>query len=192
MSGEDDRWTRYYEAAGEEPRQTLLRALEHAGEPGFAVDLGCGAGRDTIELLRRGWRVLAIDREQEALERLLAVTGDDDRLATEIAAMEDATWPEADLVNASFSLPFCPREAFPGLWARIRGSLRPGGRFAGQLFGDRDDWAADLTVHARAELGELLDGLDVEHLEEYDEDGETATGATKHWHVYHVVARRPA
>ena len=31
-----------------------------------------GTGRDTAELLRRGWRVVAIDREPEAIDRLLA------------------------------------------------------------------------------------------------------------------------
>src|SRR6266540_4136628 len=66
-------WTRYYDAAGEQPRETLLFALERfdaeAGATArglFAVDLGCGTGRDSAELLRRGWRVLAIDAEAEA------------------------------------------------------------------------------------------------------------------------------
>jgi trans-aconitate methyltransferase len=44
---------------------------EGKGRDFFAVDLGCGAGRDTAELLRRGWRVLAIDAEAEAIRRLL-------------------------------------------------------------------------------------------------------------------------
>ena len=65
-------WTRYYAAAGEAPRQTLLQALDSLrgsdGPPATAVDLGCGTGRDTLELLRRGWRVLAIDAEGAAIE----------------------------------------------------------------------------------------------------------------------------
>ncbi|MGQ9869558.1 hypothetical protein [Leptodesmis sp.] len=36
-----------------------------------AVDLGCGDGRDTVELLRRDWQVLAIDGEPQAIARLL-------------------------------------------------------------------------------------------------------------------------
>ena len=32
-------------------------------KPDFAIDLGCGAGRDTIYLLHNGWKVLAIDKE---------------------------------------------------------------------------------------------------------------------------------
>jgi tellurite methyltransferase len=52
----------YYDGVkGRPPRPTLSRAADAFAGPGFAVDLGCGDGRDTIELLRRGWRVLAID-----------------------------------------------------------------------------------------------------------------------------------
>jgi tellurite methyltransferase len=187
-------WTPYYEYAGDDPRETLLDALARFAEPGFAVDLGCGTGRDTFELLRRGWRVLAIDAEREALERLLA-HGELDlsRLETQLARFEDAAWPDADLVNASFALPFCGPEHFRALWRRVVASLRRA-RFCGQLFGDRDEWAsthAEMTFHTRGEVERLLSGLDVERLDEVEEDGPTALEPVKHWHVFHVVARRP-
>jgi tellurite methyltransferase len=146
------RWTSYYDSAGEQPRETLLFALERFDAERstekrvrFAVDLGCGTGRDTFELLRRGWQVLAIDAESEAIQRLLG-RGDlaSDRaglLATQAASFEHAEWPEADLINSSYALPFCPPEQFQVVWQRIVTSLRSGGRFSGQLFGDRDGWA---------------------------------------------------
>ena len=135
-------WGRYFAAAGDEPRPTLLDAVARFSSPGLAVDLGCGTGRDTAELLRRGWRVVAIDREQEALDRLHALAGPDSaQLETRLARFEEASWPVCDLVNASFALPFSPTESFPALWDRIVESLPPGGRFCGQLFGERDDWA---------------------------------------------------
>ena len=81
-------WTRYYDAAGVDPRETLLDALARFDEPGFAVDLGCGTGRDTFELLRRGWRVLAIDAQDEALRRVRAAVGGYERLDEE---EEDST-----------------------------------------------------------------------------------------------------
>ena len=31
--------------------------------PKYAIDLGCGAGRDTIYLIKNGWNVLSIDKE---------------------------------------------------------------------------------------------------------------------------------
>jgi tellurite methyltransferase len=194
-------WTRYYEATGTEPRSTLLEALRRFDEEGprerFAVDLGCGTGRDTVELLRQGWNVLALDGTDEAIERLLArddLSEDDRRrLETRVSRFENAEWPAADLVNSSFALPFCPPGDFPALWEeRIERSLRPGGRFSGHLFGDRDGWSDedDMTFHSRAEVEALLAQFDVELLEEVEEDGETAVGAEKHWHLFHVVARR--
>jgi hypothetical protein len=121
----------------------------------------------------------------------MCALGGPPELETKLARFEDAEWGECDLVNASFALPFSRPEAFPTLWSRIVSSLRPGGRFCGQLFGDHDDWAGSGVVfHTREELGELLAPFEVERLDVEDEDGSTAVGTTKHWHIYHVVARR--
>ncbi len=200
MSGSRD-WSRYYAAARDEPRETLLYALQlfdrEEIRDRFAVDLGCGTGQDTAELLRRGWRVLAIDGQAEAIERLherpdLPATAAQ-QLQTQVSSFEQAQWPDADLVNSSFALPFCPPDVFPGLWLGIEASLQPGGRFSGQLFGDRDGWSGeqDMTFQTRTQVEALLAALDVEQLEEIEEDGTTATGSEKHWHLFHVIARKP-
>jgi SAM-dependent methyltransferase len=185
-------WHRYFEAAGDDARPTLLDAVERFGAPGLAVDLGAGTGRDTAELIRRGWRVIAIDREREAIERLrLLVGADTPRLETRIARFEEAEWPSCDLVNASFSLPLCTPAAFPALWTRIVRSLRRGGRFCGQFYGVRDEWAGGgLVTLTRTEVDRLLASFEVELLEEWEDDGTTALGSPKHWHLFHVVARK--
>jgi len=194
-----DGWGPYYDAAkAGTPRETLLQALDlfdsQPADARLAVDLGCGEGRDTVELLRRGWRVLAIDAEHEAISRLRArpeATGSD-LLETEVASFEEADWPEPALVNASYALPFCPPAAFPAVWAHVVESLPPGGRFCGQLFGDRDEWASDpeLTTHTRDEVERLLEPFEAERFDEVEEDGETALGKPKHWHLFHIVARK--
>ena len=109
-----------------------------------------------------------------------------------MARFEDASWPEVSLVNSSFALPFCAPESFEAVWSRVRASLVPGGRFSGQLFGDRDGWVGsrELTFHSSAEAEALFDGLELERFEELEEDGQTALGDPKHWHVFHVVAHR--
>lgn len=191
-------WTRYYDATRDEPRETLLLALEGfdaESRTGLAVDLGCGAGRDTAELLRRGWSVLAIDSEEEGIARLKRRALSDDarvRLGTKIARFEDAVWPSADLINASWSLPFCLPDSFGPLWGRISSSLRDGGRFSGQLFGDHDEWVdnAEVTFHTRAQVEALLESFELEHFREVEEDSTTAVGDPKHWHVFHIVARK--
>lgn len=112
-------------------------------------------------------------------------------MTTQVAGFEDATWPAVDLVNSSFSLPFVPVDAFGGVWSKIVASLRPRGRFCGQLFGDRDSWAADgVTCFTRAEVDQLLSGLAIELLDEEERDSADALGNPKHWHVFHVVARK--
>ena len=185
-------WTRYYDASGDEPRDTLLAAAEAFPVPGLAVDLGCGTGRDTVELLRRGWHVVAVDSEREAIERLRARSGADDRLETQVARYEEAALPSCDLVNASWSLPFCPPAVFEVVWARIVDVLRPGGRFCGQLFGERDEWGreTDMTFQTLEEAEALLRDFEPERFDEVDEDGTTALGTPKHWHVFNIVARK--
>jgi len=159
--------------------------------PGHAVDLGCGTGRDTVALLRGGWSVLAIDREPEAIELVRRAAGEDGRLSTQVARLEDASWPTVDLVNASFVLPFVRPDRFAEVWGRIVDSLRPGGRFSGQLFGDHDAWAGTgIVVQTREQVERLLEPFVVERLDEVDEEGSTVIGARKHWHLFHVVAQK--
>lgn len=185
-------WTPYYDATGDDPRETLVDALDRFETPGLAVDLGSGTGRDTAELVRRGWRVIAVDADPEAKARLEARTDlDHTRVTMQSVRIEDATWPAVDLVNSSFTLPFLAETDLRALFARIVGSLRAGGRFCGQLFGDRDSWAGDgVTCFTRAEVDELLSGLSIERLDEEEQDSEDALGRPKHWHVFHVVARK--
>ncbi|MDX2232408.1 MAG: class I SAM-dependent methyltransferase [Leptolyngbyaceae cyanobacterium bins.349] len=194
-------WTAYYNAiAGRPPRETMLKALaQFEAElppeiPKFAVDLGCGDGRDTAELLRREWQVLAIDGEEAAIARLLNRPDIDLlNLQTRIERFEDLTLPRSlDLINASFCLPFCPPAAFARLWQTITNALRPGGRFSGQLIGDRDSWAVypNTTYHTRQQVEQLLAPFEVEWLQEEEHPGKTAIGEDKYWHLFHVVARK--
>lgn len=189
--------------AGTPPRDTLIFALdrfEAEHDPGgqrFAIDMGCGEGRDTAELLRCGWHVLAIDGQEEAIQRLRArpdlPPGAQESLETLVSPMEEVHLPLALLVNASFALPFCPPEAFPMLWEQITVSLLPGGRFSGQFFGVRDGWACvapRMTFHTRAEVEMLLRPFVIEHLDETEADGTTLEGKPKHWHVFHIIARK--
>ncbi|HEY3991613.1 MAG TPA: hypothetical protein VGM01_01930 [Ktedonobacteraceae bacterium] len=43
----------------------------------------------------------------------------------------------------------------------------------------------------REQALEQLAGLEVLECVEEDQDGATADGTQKHWHVYHVIARHP-
>jgi SAM-dependent methyltransferase len=198
-------WTKYFDFVGDSgARETLLCALDTHGpvdsaRPPLALDVACGEGRDTRELLRRGWRVVAFDASEDGLTRLRASLdpGWAERLTLHRLSMEEAaTSPllpaRVDLVNASFALPFCSPESFPALWSRLCGMLSPGGRFAGQIFGDRDEWAPvrPASHYTREAMLGLFEGFVMERCDEVEKDGSDAMGAVKHHHLFHVVARK--
>ena len=192
-------WPGYFGAVlGKPPRETLIAALEafekEGRKPGLAVDLGAGEGRDTLELLKRGWRVVAIDGSPDAFGLLWPRVPEGQRslLTTEEATFADTQLPECDLLNASFALPFCEPRDFGTLWGKIVAAIRPGGRFAGQFFGDRDSWAAlpDRSHQSREELDRLLAGFEVEMMKVEEKDESPDVRKPKHWHVFHVVARK--
>ena len=59
-------WPAYYRhSSGREPRPLFVKgmalAAEAGVEPGQAIEIGFGDGRETLALLETGWRVLAID-----------------------------------------------------------------------------------------------------------------------------------
>jgi SAM-dependent methyltransferase len=188
-------WGAYYDKLRDRPpRRTLVAALDAFGETpvdALAVDLGCGAGRDVVEILRRGWKVVAVDSEPEALRQLEArgLAG----ITPVLARFEDVPLPiGVKLVNSSFAMPLCEPEKFHALWARIVGALPSGGRFSGQWYGTRDSWNGrpGMTFLTRDEALALLDGFDVEMFDEEEADSTTPRGTPKHWHIFHVVARR--
>lgn len=192
-------WDDYYRAHNARPPHALLlEALELSGpptkEPRHAVDLGCGGGNEARHLLLTGWHVLAIDAEQDAIDRLEAGTPEDHRprLSARVALFQELTLPKADLIHSAFSMPFCPPEHFARFWETVRSSLEPGGRFVGQFFGPRDTWASepDMTFHSREQVESLLDRLEVEKLVEEEHDRPAFSGP-KHWHIFHVIARNP-
>jgi len=196
---EAEDWPGYFGAVlGKPPRETLVAALDSFAREGFAtglaVDIAAGEGRDTLELLGRGWRVVATDghphafsllwpRVPEALKPLLRTVEVD---------FETMDIPDCDLANASFALPFCPPRHFPALWTRIVGAIRSGGRFAGQFFGDRDSWASipGRTHHSRDEVSRLLEGFEIEMMREEERDEEPGPRKPKHWQLFHVVAKK--
>jgi SAM-dependent methyltransferase len=188
-------WTDYYDEQGErEPRELLLGALASFSVPGDATDLGCGQGIETVAMLDRGWNVFATDAEPEAIRRLeVRLTQDRAaRCTVKLARMEDVELPPADLVHAGFSLFFCSPGRFAEVWTNVRGSIQPGGRFAGEILGDRDTWAGDreMAFFDEPAARALFDGFDLERFDEEENDGEACSGP-KHWHVFHVIARHP-
>jgi tellurite methyltransferase len=173
--------------------------------PRHAVDLGCGAGNETLELLRRGWSVHAIDAHAPCLEstrRRAEEAGVAAGLTLELAAFEHLRLPARTytLVHAGFSLPFCRADAFEGLWRQVTDATLPRGFFAGQFFGAREPLIlqaepGSVTSHSPESIERLLGvggepSWNATQIHEVDRPGRGARGEPKHWHLFHVVLER--
>jgi tellurite methyltransferase len=196
------RWAEYYRVqAPRAPRELLLQSLllgsREGSPPGLAIDLGCGTGIETAELLRRGWQVVAIDGQADAIAGLRARVDLEyrDRLDARVVTFEAADLPAADLIWAGRSLPFCPPHHFEGVWTKILGALRPGARFVGDLFGPRHFWAgrenSEMTFHSAAQVKNLCKPLELEYFMEEEGKRSTVTQGVQHWHAFAIMARSP-
>jgi tellurite methyltransferase len=192
-------WDRFVRSNRLRPPRELLRrtlgafALEGRA-PGIAVDLGCGSGPDTVELLRAGWTVHAVDTNALGLQLLREGAPADAaaRLHTHHQPLQDVELPACDLVWSSWALPYCPAERWPALLGRIVAALNPGGRLAGDLFGPRHAWAGEDGMFTIAEdtLRQQLPPLVVEAFD--IEDGwRPSAGEMTRWHAFGISARKP-
>lgn len=91
-----------------------------------------------------------------------------------------------------FALPFTKPEHFNTVFSKIKDSLKKEGIFCGQFFGDRDEWKTNpnMTFHTEEQVKELLNGLETISFKEDEKDDKTATGDMKHWHIFHIIARK--
>ena len=46
-----------------------------------------------------------------------------------------------------------------------------------------------MTFHTRAEVHTLLEPFEIKVLREVEEDGQALSGP-KHWHIFHMIARK--
>jgi trans-aconitate methyltransferase len=193
-------WRQFYRAAAQRPprellRSTLARFEAEGSPPGKAVDLGCGPGPETVELLHRGWQVHAIDAEGHGIETLLRAAPAAARpaLQTEVARIEDLKRiPVCDLLWAGWSLPYCPPEHWARVWRRVVEAIKPGGRFAGDFFGLDHGWADEtgMTCLNEPSVRALFGALQIESC--IREEGTRCVGGeTVRWQAFSVVARKP-
>lgn len=192
-------WAAYYNAVSERPPRELLRhALSLFPSPAktnrLAIDIGCGAGVETRELLRQGWNVFAIDSQPSALERVRRnlSAAEAGRLQVYAGCVEATELPGADFIWAGRSLPFLNPQAFPMVWNRIAEALKPAGRFAGDFFGVQDEWSdeAKMTFHTAAGLRSMFRPLRLEYFMSEQGLRPTATKGMKKSHAFAAIVYR--
>ena len=94
-------------------------------KPEIAIDLGCGAGRDSIFLLKNGWTVISID-DKDVEHYITKKLSDTEKLKFKFlqGRFEEIELEENKLIIANNSLPFCPKVKFNQLWNKIVNSIK--------------------------------------------------------------------
>lgn len=186
---------KYYDnTENEMPNYTVKKFIELNVEPGNAVELGCGAGRDTVYLIRNGWNVLAIDREDvetRIVSKLLVEELEQFEFFKQ--RFEAIKLENGNLVVANFSLPFCNKNDFKKLWAKINHSVLKDGYFVGNFLGDKDEWKIakeKMTFLTKDQVMELFRDFEIVEFKEVEKDGLTGLGKMKHWHIFNVIAKK--
>lgn len=197
-TSDEERWKRYYKhVSGRHPRELMIQAMRRFGDrgqfDGTAVDFGCGPGIEALALLSHGWHVLATDYQAESIERIEAQVPDEHktRLTTLQASFEEVELPRADFIWAGNSLPFCLEEHLDQVIANVIAALKPGGRFAGDFFGPRHQWASEDHVTPTTEeyVRNAFADLHLEYWLEHEGERDTTLGV-QHWHGYGLIYRK--
>ena len=115
-------------AYGSEPSSAVAAYLDQIKGAGSAIDLGAGAGRDTIALARAGYDVTSVDLSSRGLERIRqrAEEADlGDRVETLVCDVRRAELPQDhyDAVVATTVLDHLPPKDAVELWKRMTAAL---------------------------------------------------------------------
>lgn len=161
---------------------------------GTAIDIGCGSGRDTVTLIKNGWNVIAIDKNDASKFIYDKLTPyENTKLEFIKSDIEEVELRKSQLVVANNSLPFCTKENFKKVWNNIINSIVKDGYFLGTFFGKKDSWAksaSKMNFVTKNVILKLFDKFKIIELEEIEKDSKSVIGEYKHWHIYVVMAKK--
>lgn len=171
-----------------EPNRWLVSAVQDV-QPGRALDVGVGQGRNAVFLAKQGWAVTGID-----------IAGEGMRLAREQAA---AAGVKIDTVYASdadydfgreqwdlVAFVYMPVRGFPN---KVYEALRPGGLIVAEAFGDAGDpaRAGQGVYYGPGEMKRLFESAGFE-IVRYEEPTDVADYGLQRVPLVRLVARKPA
>lgn len=138
-----EKWNEYHKVTYNiPPRKNIVNFINsHKKLSGMAIDIGCGAGNDTIYLIKNGWNVLAIDGTN--VEELIKEKLNDEekeKFTFQVQKFEKLKLPKCDLIISNNALSFCNKEHFYTMWQEICNSIKSNGFFVGNVFGINDEW----------------------------------------------------
>ena len=119
-------------AYGDQPSAPLAAYLDQVTGAGLALDLGAGAGRDTLALARAGYDVTAVDMSERGLQRIeqrAADAGLGARVSVRHADVRELELDPAaySVIVATTVLDHIPASDAEDVWKRIAAALSDAG-----------------------------------------------------------------
>ena len=154
-----------------------------------AIDLGCGAGNDTLLLLEKGFNVTAIDSEPQVKEILPQRAQKEQNLNVVIGDFSKVQLQKVDLINANFSLFFVKKD-FDLFIKNVLESINKNGYFVGNFLGNEDDWKNSKTTGEKDELLNYFSKFKILYFSEEKYYKDSVARKNKFWHVYNIIAKK--
>ena len=155
-----------------------------------ALDLGCGAGNDTEFLISKGFKVTAIDNNEQVKSILETRNLNSEDLNIIIDDFSKIDLPKADLVNSHFSMHYV-KENFDGFMKNLlQNVINPKGVFIGNFLGKEDDWKESNTTVEKEKLLEYFKDFNIFYFSEEKYYQDATSKKNKFWHVYTVIAQK--
>ena len=163
-------------------------------KPTNAIELGCGAGRDTEYLIKNDWKVLAIDKE-DVKSIITSRLSKEEQKNCKFSKQEfeNLQLEKTNLIVANFSLLFCNQNQFVKLWNKINESILKNGYFVGNFFGNNDEWKKqeeEMTFLTKEQVIELFKNFEIIDFKEVEKDCFNGLGIMKHRHIFNVIAKK--
>ncbi len=195
-------WDRYFHKKLNDPPRDFIVAqlntipIPRSGE--IAIDLGSGVGHETYLLLQKGYSVIAIDNQKVAFDIMLKrpeIIPYKDYLKTYEVSFEKIDFhniPEANIVIASFALPFCGPENYSQFWKKVSQQIKPGGYFIGNTFDPgftafTGNARKNMTFYTKAQTMKLFKDYKILYFKEV---WKPATQNGLYDHYYEVAAKK--
>ena len=184
----------YYKVTKNNPPSGLIRRFftnkyNEKLSGNTAIDLGCGVGNDTEFLISKGFKVTAVDSQEEVKEIFENKNLDKEKLDLIIGDFSQIELPKADLIFANMSL-FFVKDNFELFLKSLLEKVNKNGFFVANFLGKEDEWKDKRTTIEKDELLYYFKDFEVNYFSEEKYYKDTALGINKFWHVYTIMAQK--
>lgn len=183
----------------QKPRDMAIETNKFIQNNSTILDLGCGAGNDSIYFACNKHKVIAVDIVTKILEKNL--NDIPTNISKNIQIVEEniinMNFPKTNVIYSSLTLPFLGKENFNTLFLKIKNSLPSKGIISIDLFGQDDEWNtknSSLVFHNLEEIKNIFQNFEILKINELQKlgtcMGENGKPIPKFWHRYHIIAKK--